>query len=122
MNDRQVLLVEDEAPLLEMIGDALACEGYRVTAARTGAEGIALLGGDARFDCIVSDVMMPEGVSGIELAQQAAELQPQARVVLVSGLSKAQLPPLPEGIVFLPKPYRLRQLLEVLEAPVRAGC
>ena len=114
MNDKQVLFVEDEGPLLEMIRDALEDEGYEVTLARNGAEGVVLLDKDKRYDWIISDVMMPEGVSGIELARKAAELQPQARVILVSGLARAQLPPLPEGTTFLPKPYRLRQLLQVL--------
>ena len=49
-----------------------------------------------------------------DIAGRALSAQPAPRVVLVSGLSKAQLPPLPEGTLFLPKPYRISQLLELL--------
>lgn len=55
-------------------------------------------------------------MSGIELSEQVAQLLPQARVILASGFAKAQLPPLPAQVDFLPKPYRLRQLIDMLKA------
>ena len=85
------------------------------------ADGTQVQGGE-HFDFIFSDVSMPNGVSGIDLAAHSARLQPEARVILASGYARAQLPPLPDNVTFLPKPYRLPQLLGVLEcafAPVR---
>ena len=116
MSGKRILLVEDEAALLEMISDVLDAEGFEVQTAVNGVAALDVLDQHAPFDYVVSDVMMPEGVSGIDLARRAAAIQPGARIVLVSGLSRAQLPTLPEGVVFLPKPYRLSQLLEGLEA------
>lgn len=109
---RTLLLIEDEAALRELVAEAMADMGFEVTAVANGAQGLAAMEGEARYDLIVSDVMMPGGISGIELAERAATLQPQARVLLVSGLAKVQLPRLPERVGFLQKPYRLAQLLQ----------
>ena len=111
----RILMVEDQSDLLAIISDALSGFGYQVFIAANGLEALELMRGDVRFDHIISDVSMPEGISGIDLAEHAARLQPQARFVLVSGYIKAQLPPLPEGVHFLPKPYRLGQLVQALK-------
>ena len=110
-----VLFVEDEVDLRELIEDALTDLGYTVTVAGNGREALARLQGPLQFSHVVTDVSMPEGVSGLDVAAEAARAQPHARVVLASGFQRAQLPPIPEGVDFLPKPYRLRQLLAVLE-------
>jgi CheY-like chemotaxis protein len=111
----RILMVEDQADLLAIISEALSTLGYQVFVAANGLEALELMRGDTLFDHIVSDVSMPEGVSGIDLVEHASRLQPQARFVLVSGYIRAQLPPLPEGVRFLPKPYRLGQLLQALQ-------
>ncbi len=115
MSAMRILMVEDQADLLAIISDALASLGHEVHTANHGVEALELLRGDLRFTHMISDVSMPEGISGIDLAGHAARLQPQARVLLVSGYAKAQLQDLPEGIRFLPKPYRIGQLLQALE-------
>lgn len=116
MKGKRILLVEDEPALLEMIGEALEAQGYEVAVAPDAVGALGLLSGDMRFDHVVSDVVMPQGLSGIELAEHAVKLQPQARFTLVSAHAKAHLPPIPEGVSFLPKPYRFRQLLEAIES------
>lgn len=114
MTADRVLMVEDQADLLSIMSDALSSLGYEVHAASNGVKALAMLEGDLRFSHVISDFSMPEGISGLDLAEHAARLQPQAQVILVSGYARAQLQELPEGIRFLPKPYRLGQLLETL--------
>lgn len=120
MVELDVLLVEDEDDLRMLIGEALRMSGYRVTAAADGPQAVAAME-QGRFDLVVSDVSMPNGMSGIELSGHVQRLQPQARVILVSGFARAQLPALPANVTFLPKPYRIPQLLELLRscAPAR---
>jgi CheY-like chemotaxis protein len=101
-----VLIVEDEISLRELVADALVDFGHEATLAENGVVAMEKLKA-RKFDFVVSDVSMPEGVSGIELAQQ---------VILVSGHARAQLPPLPANVAFLPKPYRIHQLLEMFPA------
>ncbi len=58
-------------------------------------------------------------MTGIELAAHAAQLQPHARIVLASGFARAQLPALPAYVSFLPKPYRIPQLLLLVQEQAR---
>lgn len=114
MNGKRVLLVEDEHPLRMLVGDALEDLGYEVSALASGRQALEALDGEGTFDIVISDVSMPEGVSGLDIAARALDVHPAARVVLVSGLARAQLPALPAGAAFLPKPYRISQLVDLL--------
>lgn len=115
MTTQAVLLVDDELPILTLVGDALEDEGYAVSRARSGVEAIAKLKLGESFDLIVSDVSMPDGISGVDLAHAARALNPQAKIILVSGHPKAQLEAFPPDVAYLPKPYRLAQLLGAIE-------
>ncbi len=112
---RHIMLVEDEAPLLMLVGDALEDMGFEVTRMSSGLRAMEVLDGDRQPDVLVTDISMPEGVSGIDIAERALAVEPSTKVILVSGLSRAQLPPLPDEAVFLPKPYRISQLMELLQ-------
>lgn len=111
-----ILVVEDDASLGPLISDALAEMGYRVMLAVDGPAALEILQGNAPVDIVFSDVGIPSGMSGIELVEHARRLRPQARCILASGYAKAQLPPLPEGIIFLAKPYRIPQLVAAFTA------
>ncbi|QCO67025.1 response regulator [Luteimonas yindakuii] len=116
MTRARILFVEDEADLRNLIAEVLTDLGFEVTTAADGHEAIAQLEGEPRFDHVISDVSMPNGLSGIDVAAAAARLQAQAKVTLASGYQRAQLPNLPPDVSFLPKPYHVRQLLQVLDA------
>ncbi len=117
MAQNHVLLVEDEEDLRLIVGDALSFCGFAVTTARDGVEALARLREPNEFSHLVTDVSMPEGVSGLDVADAALQRQPELRVIVVSGYQRSQLPPIPDSVVFLPKPYRMHQLLAALEAP-----
>lgn len=112
---KKVLFVEDEEDLREMMSDALAHRGYEVGVAATGAEAIAAMRDATEFTHLITDVSMPGGVSGIDLAEAVIEAHPEVRVIVASGYQKAQLPPLPPQARFLQKPYRMHQLFAALE-------
>jgi CheY-like chemotaxis protein len=120
MCDVRVLLVDDEADLRLLVGEALRITGYSVSTAADGPEAVEAMERE-RFDVVVSDVSMPRGMSGIELSGHAARLQPHARVILASGFARAQLPVLPSNVIFLPKPYRIPQLLALLPQRAASG-
>jgi len=115
-----ILFIEDEADLRALIGDSLADEGHHVVVTAGGAEAIELLA-ISDYDVVISDVSMPGEVSGLDLAELIEARYPQTRVVLVSGHARAQLPSIPASTQFLPKPYRLSQLLALLPDPCGAG-
>lgn len=109
-----LLFVEDEADLRSVVTHALSDQGFAVTPASDGIEAIAQLRGETQYAVVVTDVSMPGGVSGLEVAAAVAETQPGARVLIVSGLQRSQLPPLPASARFLPKPYRFKQLITAI--------
>ena len=78
-----ILLVEDEAELLELTADAVRAYGYRVHAALSGAEAIEILESDA-IDLVVTDAVMPE-MSGAELAATMARRWPDVPILFVTG-------------------------------------
>lgn len=108
-----VLFVEDEEDLRTVVVEALADQGFVVTPASDGVEAIAHLRGDTRYAVVVTDVSMPGGISGFEVAAEA-QTQPHARVLVVSGLQRSQLAPIPAAVRFLPKPYRFKQLITAI--------
>lgn len=112
---KKVLFVEDEDDLREIMSDALAHRGYEVGVATTGLEAIAVMRGPHAFTHLVTDVNMPGGVSGIDLAQAVIDASPNVRVIVASGYQRAQLPPIPARARFLQKPYRMHQLFAALE-------
>lgn len=108
-----ILFIEDEEELRGLIGDSLVDVGHDVAIAAEGREAIRLLASGV-YDVVISDVSMPGEISGVDLAELVEERYPRTRVILVSGHARAQLPPIPATTRFLPKPYRLSQLLALL--------
>ena len=111
-----ILVVDDDGMLRDLIVDALEDLGYTVLKAHDGPSALDVLRGSKEIDVVFSDVSMPNGMSGVELATHARELRPHIHLILASGFAKAQIGEVPEGVVFLPKPYRVRQLLEIIDA------
>jgi len=112
-----VLLVEDDEQVLGMAVESLEELRYRVIVARNGAEALDHLKGMDRIDIMFSDIMMPGGISGSQLAVAARRLRPDIKVLLTSGY----VADLDEGQVLgrgkmpvLNKPYRRDELARSL--------
>ena len=106
----------------------LKTAGHEVDVAMGGEEALARLENGARFDLVLSDVVMPGPVQGPDLAQAVLRLQPQTRIVFMSGYPKETAvgaAGLPSGIPLLQKPLTMGQLLDAvrstLAAPPNAG-
>ncbi len=108
-----LLLVEDEAGLRELVAEVLTEFGHETTVAEDGVMALQRLDGNA-FDIVISDVSLPGGISGVELAEHIQQRHPRTTLILVSGYSRAQLPTLPAGVLFLSKPYRVQQLIDLV--------
>ena len=108
-----VLVVEDEPDVLEVTQNALVDAGHRVFPARNGAEALDLLRSDTPLDLMVSDVVLPGGISGVEIAREARRLRPELPVLLASGYAGAVLAEHDAGGEFeiLPRPYQKAELL-----------
>jgi len=112
-----VLAVEDEPGVLVAVVENLADLGYRVLPARDAAEALERLRGAERIDILFSDVVMPGGMNGVQLAAEAARMRPGLKILLTSGYAGHVLEGahgLPAGLPILAKPYRRDDLARQL--------
>ncbi|MDO9502984.1 PAS domain S-box protein [Falsiroseomonas sp.] len=111
----KLLLVEDDPLVREHVAAQLRDLGYRVVVASQAAEAMDALHQHADFDLLFTDVVMPGGMHGPALAQEARQLRPGLRVLFTSGYTQngivhhGRLDP---GVLLLNKPYRRRDLAE----------
>ena len=119
-----VLLVEDELAILELTKELLESFNYRVMTATDGAEAVTLYRQcREEIGIVVTDLMMPI-MDGPTLIRALRHLDPQAKVIAVSGLgSQARLPEVSHLNVqaFLTKPYTPEQLMSALHQALTAG-
>ena len=108
-----VLLVEDEPAVRSLVHAVLGQFGYRVLTAESGSRAIELWAAHAdEIDLLLTDVVLPGGLDGIELATLLRHERPKLRVLLTSGYSDHTGALLDFG--FLAKPYDVSQLLGAL--------
>jgi PAS domain S-box-containing protein len=118
--DETILLVDDNAEMRTIARRHLASLGYQVREAASGPAALTILQNDSSFDLLFTDVVMPDGMTGYQLAAVAQQLQPRLRVLFTTGYDRS----MPDGGPMathpgatLRKPYRK----QVLAATVRAA-
>jgi CheY-like chemotaxis protein len=103
-----LLIVEDEAIVRELAHRILSQRGYHVIAAGNGQEALQICRNyDEPIDLMITDVVMP-GMSGRDLAEQAAPIRPDMKILFISGYPNdiiAEHGILSDGISFLQKPF-----------------
>lgn len=110
--DETILVVEDNPKVRQTVLRQLADLGYATVEASNGAEAIDLVRQGPRFDMLLTDIVMPGGITGYELAEQLATLRPGLKVLFTSGyteLGSAGTQAIKRGS-FLSKPYRKKEL------------
>lgn len=118
----RILVVEDDPDVRAFINLALGSLGYDVTACRDGPSAMKILDGLPDIDLLLTDVVLPGGMTGRELAERVVELRPGIRVLFSSGYtvdSVVHHGRLEPGVELLAKPYsrdtlarRIREILD----------
>ncbi|KQP81774.1 MULTISPECIES: response regulator [unclassified Methylobacterium] len=109
----RILMVEDEALLLEVITADLEDFGFTVVQATTAESAMAILEAETAIDILFTDIRLPGQMDGWQLAEAARRLRPGLPVIYATGFS--QTPPrLIEGSVFFAKPYRAVSLIKAI--------
>jgi CheY-like chemotaxis protein len=118
-----ILVVEDADDLREITALILTRDGYRVITASNGPEALEVMKNrEARFDLLLTDVVMPL-MQGRELAERIAAMQPDIRILYMSGYAQPILGlggTLDEGVLLLEKPFTEPALLAKVEEALLA--
>ncbi len=115
----RVLLVDDNDAVRRTAARQLRDLGYDVIEAINGPEALRHLQTGPRIDLLFSDVVMPGGLSGFDLATRAGELFPDLKVLLVTGFAEAAVRNTTapgQSIALMSKPYRRQELAERIRA------
>ena len=108
-----VLIVDDEPTIQMLVNDVLSDFGYHAIEAADGPAGLKVLQGKARVDLLVTDVGLPGGMNGRQVADAARELRPDLKVLFITGyaenavIGNGNLDP---GMAVLTKPFAMNDL------------
>ena len=117
----RILLAEDDDSLRGFLKRALERAGYEVRACADGEEALLALP-EARWDLLLTDIVMP-GADGIEVARQAAVVQPDLRIMFITGFAAVALAAgdrAPAGARVLSKPIHLREIVAEVDRMMAA--
>lgn len=108
----RILVVEDNPDVRRTVVAQIEALGYAVTAVEDGPQAVAVLESDAPLDLLFSDMVLPGGLSGAEIAARARALRPGLPILLTSGFADLHQngdAPAPTDTI-LRKPYRRSEL------------
>ncbi|KAF0109477.1 MAG: two-component system cell cycle response regulator CpdR [Hyphomonadaceae bacterium] len=117
----RILLAEDDDSLRTFLAGALVKAGHDVIDFPDGDQALEALQ-NMVFDLLLTDIVMP-GIDGVELARKGAELDPNMRIVFITGFAAVALNPAnqaPAKAKVLSKPFHLRELVAEVEKVMAA--
>ena len=118
----RILLAEDDNDMRAFLVKALERAGYQVTDYDNGASAYERLR-EEPFSLLLTDIVMPE-MDGIELARRATELDPDLKVMFITGFAAVALNPdsnAPKDAKVLSKPFHLRELVSEVDKMIKAA-
>ena len=119
----KILLAEDDDDMRRFLERALAKAGHEVASFAEGASAFETIkGGNSDIDLLLTDIVMPE-MDGIELARRAAELDPNLKIMFITGFAAVALHPdskAPKDAKVLSKPFHLRDLVAEVDRMMAA--
>ncbi|MCB1385227.1 MAG: response regulator [Nitratireductor sp.] len=117
----KILLAEDDHDMRRFLEKALDNAGYQVIAYDNGASAYDRLR-EEPFNLLLTDIVMPE-MDGIELARRATQIDPDLKVMFITGFAAVALNPdsnAPKDAKVLSKPFHLRDLVNEVEKMLAA--
>jgi response regulator RpfG family c-di-GMP phosphodiesterase len=115
----RILVVDDDRPILELLGEYLATRGHPVVTAETGEQARTLLARES-FNVVLTDIKMP-GLDGLQLLDHIQESSPGTAVILMTGYGtiESAIRAMKRGALdYLQKPFKLRDVYATIEAAV----
>lgn len=122
--DQTVLVVDDEPTVRMLVVDALSEQGYACLEASDGAAGLRILQGDRRIDLLITDVGLPGGLNGRQVADGARALRPDLKVLFITGYAENAVlnhGHIEHGMEVLTKPFAISDLTGRIDRMLRDG-
>jgi len=116
LSHQRILLAEDDESMRGFLARALERAGYEVISFDNGADAFARLK-EEPFTLLLTDIVMPH-MDGIELARRASELDPDIKIMFITGFAAVTLNsdvPAPKDARVLSKPFHLRDLVNEID-------
>jgi CheY-like chemotaxis protein len=125
LSGKRVLVVDDDDHVREHVSELLKSMGYEIQTASSAAAALDLMEQTRQPDLLLTDIMMPGGMNGRKLADEARSRYPNLPVIFMSGYADSSL--LSDGMIrqnenFLAKPFRRRQLSDLVEHALSRPC
>lgn len=118
----RVLVVEDQPQVRKHVEKLLSRAGYTVAAAEDAKAALSILEQDADFDILFTDVVMPGGINGVQLAAAASRIAPKMKVLYTSGFPASAFDEIgvehAQELVLLTKPYKSADLVGMINAMI----
>lgn len=108
-----VLIIDDEPTIRMLICEVLREHGYTTIEAENGPDGLRVLQSDARIDLLITDVGLPGGLNGRQVADAARAARPELKVLFITGFAETAVigdVHLPSGMAVITKPFVLSTL------------
>jgi CheY-like chemotaxis protein len=118
MSGIHVLLVDDEPAIVRALQFGLKRRGFEVLSQANGRDALTVLKSPRKLDLLLSDVIMPGGISGIELARASRAIRPELPVLLTTGYAYDLLESMgagPDEFQIIFKPYSVASLVERIQ-------
>ncbi|HUZ66989.1 MAG TPA: ATP-binding protein [Beijerinckiaceae bacterium] len=116
----RILVVEDEPDVRATASSMLEDLGYQVLQAETGARALAILEEEDDIDLVFTDVILPDGMGGLDLARRIARRRPTLPVLLTSGYTAQRFPdPHTSKLQLLRKPYEQSTLSQAVATALK---
>lgn len=119
-----IFVVEDDALVRNFVTAQLQSLGYKTVAAADSKAALQMIEAGQAFDLLFTDVVIPGGMSGRELAEEVAKRRPGLKVLYTSGYTDNAIVhhgKLDDGVMLLTKPYRRNQLAEMIRKALNGG-
>lgn len=119
MKKAKVLVIDDDESMLELAAFHLQAQGYEVTGAKTGEEGLKLVEGD-HFDLALTDLQLPD-LDGIEVVKRLKETTQDIEIIMISGygsVAKAVEATKAGAFYFVEKPIEFEELMVLIEKAI----
>jgi PAS domain S-box-containing protein len=119
-----VLVIDDEPTVRMLVGEVLAEGGYTAIEASDGPSGLRILDSDTRIDLLITDVGLPGGLNGRQVADAARMLRPELKVMFITGYaenSAIREGQLERDMSIMTKPFHLDTLAMKIREILRGG-